>query len=215
MWDLYKFLLKWMFILGLVLIVGAFIYDQVYSVVDPEGYQVMKEEDARRREQEERDQKAAEEAEEIWKQAEAERRANMWCKDENYDRFVKGFNDRHPDHPIGKNDVDDSYGTVEIMFNGYKVFYKEYNVDDGPHAGENASILNVHGEFYDSTKKLNEEDKKVIKAAYMLNDEEVNEVVNAFSGGTSSAKIGYRKYRFYGNDGAVMKWSIEYQSTDD
>ena len=219
-------MLKKLFIGFIILLIVSSIINVIWQRVDPVGYQEYQEKMEAEREaarlEREAEQKAREEEEERQekiRQEEAEleaiRKANAWCEDPRYDSYAKAFNDRHPDHPIEKKNCDNSYSTLDIRFNGYSIFYKEYNVDDGEFAGTDATILNVKGEYADhSYKHLSDEDKKVIKAAYDLSDSQLDVLVSSYENRESQIEIDNKIYRFpLNDDNSFVRWSIEYSST--
>lgn len=199
MWNLYKFLLKWTFIIGIVLTIVIAIGLGVYSVVDPEGYRAyMAEIERNRKEEEDR-----QEAERI---AEEERRANMWCENTAYDRYAKSLNERLTNHPIDKSCIKESYEYIDIYFENYHVFYKEFISDTGgPSDGKRGTWIILSGSYDGSAKKLSEEDKETIKVVFGLSDDSLSIMVKEFEKDSDNVTINDKVY-YFGGQGV---WRID------
>jgi len=157
--------------------------------------------------------KSGEEEEKLTIEAENEKKEDLWCIDEAYDKFAKDFNDRHPDHPIDKSNLHYSYGSLRIYYEGYEIYCHDYTGTEGQYEGKSGRIIDVHGNFSGAARRLSEEDKKIVRAAYNLNDDELKELTNSFANGDSSIKIKGKKYSFIGNDDPQWAvWMISYDS---
>ena len=97
------------------------------------------------------------------------------------------------------NNVLNSYGTMNILYDRFDIFYKDYNVDDGMHAGEDAEWRSITAQYSDSKKRLNEEDKKVIQATFNFTDAQLEDFLKQFESGQISITVDNMKFSVSGN----------------